>query len=186
MKYIVLRRLSSLDIELFRDFVDNHYPEIKSVWDQVAKEGDNIDAKDYWLTKFIDQRLRNEFESSGIEYRKSKSDVSQGSSGIPIIEFSDALKNLIITKGYNDSELYLDHNSPRNYIYFVEAQVYYSADENCCLKILPILQNICKHIQNDIQNEIIEYNGINNRLDHSLKELSTKMNNWVRSYRVFS
>jgi hypothetical protein len=69
----------------------------------------------------------------------------------------------------------------QNNIYFihdagVRRQIYYSQDENRCQNVLMHLWNICKCINNDIVDEVTEYNIINNRLDQSLREVQTKLN----------
>jgi hypothetical protein len=170
-----------LDIELGRDFLDNHYPQIIPLWNKIAQSSEDIDSKMYLLTKFIDQRISAECLSSGIEYRRNKVDTSSGTNGIPIKEFSDALKSLILTCSYHESRLSIDSRPPQYWIY-IDADIpagraiYYSSDENRIHKVLPQIRRICNSINNDVADEIAQYHALNNTVDISLREFQRKLN----------
>jgi hypothetical protein len=180
LKSTILRYLY-LEIELGRDFLDNHYPQIMPLWNKIAQSSEDIDSKMYLLTKFIDQRISAECSSLGIEYRHSKVDTSSGTGGIPITEFSDALKNLILTGSYHESRLSIDSKPPQTWIY-IDADIpsgraiYYSSDENRIHKVLTQLRRICNNINNDVADEIAQYHTLNNTIDISLREFQRKLN----------
>jgi len=180
LKSTILRYIY-LDIELGRDFLDNHYPEIIPLWNKIAQSGEDIDSKMYLLTKFIYQRISAECSSSGIEYRSSKLYTTSGTNGIPIVEFSDSLKNLILADSYHESRLYVDSKPSQNWI-CIDADmpyghgIYFSSDENRIHEVLPQIRRICNTINNEVADEIAQYRILNNTIDRSLREFQRKLN----------
>jgi hypothetical protein len=188
LKPTILRYLY-LDIELSRDFLDSHYPQMIPLWNKIAQSSEYIDVIMYLSTKFIDERILLECSSLGIEHRSSKNDVSSGSNGIPIVEFSDALKNLILTGTYHESLLFIDPIPPKNWIYIntdisSARGIYYSEDETRIHKVLTDLRSICNNINSDLSDEIAQYRIINNTLDVSLREFQRKLNIILRKTRL--
>jgi hypothetical protein len=115
-----------IDTGLLNDFLENHYPRIKSLWKNVVLSIEKRNSTNSKIDKTIEAAIKDKLDEIGIKYKFSMYGLKNSHiNAIPIKEVRERLRNLIENKTFDsdiDSKLTVEHHTTSSTINFYEEQ----------------------------------------------------------------
>jgi hypothetical protein len=85
-----------IDVGLLNDFLRNHYPKIKPLWNNVRRLYQQKFKTDHKINEIIETTLKTAIDKGGLKHKASMYDINTADiNAIPIKEVRERLRNLI-------------------------------------------------------------------------------------------
>jgi hypothetical protein len=160
---------------LLSDFLDNHYPEVKRIWDCFCNYNSHVLTKDKNAREMIANKLHTLLMTDDFKGLNDPNKYHH----LDEDEFKKQLKNLIITGKSSCSAIEEDPSQPGR-VEFNGKIIYMLNDDDEKNKILDNLRSLCCNItrEDSIIEEISDRGGYNELLEKrnkNLREFITKI-----------
>jgi len=144
------------NIDLCNDMFDNHYPNLKSKWNNLTNSIKKFREYEINFNNNVREKLVRLFETYEISYKVTM--VCNFEPNIPLIKFVERFYNKIKSEEYLESDFEIDAGYPHmvNITYTKDANslIYQAPSQEEAEKIVSILRLVCKSILKEMNNDI--------------------------------
>ena len=163
-----------IDTSLCKDFLNNHYPEVKVEWSNIHSAYDKYQLMIEKINQIIMNKLKHYFNKKEIKFRNENENENQWTDSIPINKFQKKLWNLIRLDEYNDNKFTYDDGYPdRIRILFssMDRVIYECKPNEDYKQLINNLRDICNLINEELLSEIENYNILQTHYEDKVNHL---------------